>query len=60
LTAARVVRRIYTDLAVIDVTEDGFLLREIAEGVDLAGLQAKTEAPLRPASDLKTLRAPAC
>jgi 3-oxoadipate CoA-transferase beta subunit len=60
LTAARVVRRIYTDLAVIEVTEEGFLLREIAEGVDLAGLQAKTEAPLRPASDLKTLRAPAC
>jgi 3-oxoadipate CoA-transferase, beta subunit len=60
LTAARVVRRIYTDLAVIDLTEEGFLLREIAEGVDLAGLQAKTEAPLRAASDLKTLRAPAC
>jgi 3-oxoacid CoA-transferase B subunit len=59
LTAARVVRRIYTDLAVIDVTEDGFLLREIAEDTDLAGLQAKTEAPLTPASDLKPLRAPA-
>lgn len=59
LTAPRVVKRIYSDLAVIDVTAEGFLLREIAEGIDLEGLQAKTEAPLHPAPDLKPLRAPA-
>ncbi len=58
LTAERVVKRIYTDLAVIDVTTQGFLLREIAEGIDVSGLQAKTEAPLRAAPDLKPLRAP--
>jgi 3-oxoadipate CoA-transferase, beta subunit len=59
LTAAAAVRRIYTDLAVIDVTPEGLVLREIAADIDLAQLQAKTEAGLRPAPDLKPLRAPA-
>jgi len=59
LTAARVVRRVYTDLAVIDVTPEGLLVREIVEDIDFAGLQAKTEATLRAAADLRPLRAPA-
>ena len=59
LTAARVVRRIYTDLAVVDVTADGLVVREIADDIDFPSLQAKTEAPLRPAPDLTVLRAPA-
>jgi 3-oxoacid CoA-transferase B subunit len=59
LTAAGVVKRIYTDLAVIDVTREGLLVREIVDDIDLAGLQAKTEAPLAAAPDLKPLRAPA-
>jgi 3-oxoadipate CoA-transferase beta subunit len=59
LTAAGVVRRIYTDLAVIDVTPEGPVVREIVEDIDFAGLQAKTEAPLRPAPDLRLLRVPA-
>jgi 3-oxoadipate CoA-transferase beta subunit len=59
LTAAGVVRRIYTDLAVIDVTSEGLIVREIVEDLDLAGLQAKTEAPLRAAPDLRRLLAPA-
>lgn len=58
LTASRVVRRVYTDLAVVDVTRDGFLVREIAEDIDFDALQAKTEAALRPAPNLKPLRAP--
>ena len=58
LTASRVVRRVYTDLAVVDVTGDGFLVREIVEDIDFAALQAKTEAALRPAPDIKPLRAP--
>jgi 3-oxoacid CoA-transferase B subunit len=59
LTAAAVVRRIYTDLAVIDVTPQGLVVREIVEEIDLPALQAKTEADLRLASDVKVLRAPA-
>ncbi len=58
LTAAGAVSRIYTDLAVIDVTREGLVVREIAEDIDFAALQAKTEATLRPAPDLKPLRAP--
>jgi len=46
LTAARVVKRIYTELAVIEVA-DGLIVREMAEGVDFARLQAVTGAPLR-------------
>jgi 3-oxoadipate CoA-transferase, beta subunit len=59
LTAAGAARRIYTDLAVIDVTPDGLVLREIADDIELGQLQQKTEARLRPAADLKPLRAPA-
>jgi len=59
LTAAAVVRRIYTDLAVIDVTPQGLLVREMVEDIDLPALQAKTEAELRLAPDAKVLRAPA-
>ena len=58
LTAAGVVRRIYTDLAVIDVTADGLVVRELVEDIDFAALQAKTEAALRPAPDMRPLRAP--
>ena len=58
LTAAAVVRRIYTDLAVIDVTADGLIVRELVEDIELPALQAKTEAELRAAPDLKALRAP--
>jgi 3-oxoacid CoA-transferase B subunit len=58
LTAAGVVRRIYTDLAVIDVTPEGLVVRELVEDTDLAGLQAKAEAALHPAPDLRPLRTP--
>jgi 3-oxoadipate CoA-transferase, beta subunit len=59
LTAASVVRRIYTDLAVIDVAPEGLVVREMVEDIDFTGLQAKTEAALRPAPDMRVLRAPA-
>jgi 3-oxoadipate CoA-transferase beta subunit len=59
LTAAGVVKRIYTDLAVVDVTADGFVVREMVEDIDFATLQAKTEAELHRAPDLKPLKVPA-
>jgi len=59
LTAAGVVRRIYTDLAVIDVAREGLVVRELVEDIDLATLQAKTEAALHPAADMRPLRTPA-
>lgn len=47
LTGCRVVNRIYTNLAVVDVTPAGLVVRQLAPGVDLAAVQAKTGAPLR-------------
>ena len=58
LTAAQCVSRIYTNLAVIDVTKDGLLVREMVEGLDLAGLQKLTEPKLTLANDWKKLSAP--
>jgi len=47
LTAAAVVHRVYTDLAVLDVTEDGFLVREMVDGMTAVQLQELTGARLR-------------
>jgi 3-oxoacid CoA-transferase subunit B len=47
LTGVKVVNRIITDLAVIDVENDGLTLRELAPGVTAADVQAATEPTLR-------------
>jgi 3-oxoadipate CoA-transferase beta subunit len=46
LTAVRCVSRIFTDLAVIDVTPDGLVVREMAAGLTFDALQARTGATL--------------
>jgi 3-oxoadipate CoA-transferase beta subunit len=46
LTGKAVVDRIYTNLAIIDVTPKGLVVRKIAPGLDLAAVQKKTAAPL--------------
>ena len=58
LTARKVVKRIYTDLAVIDVTPAGLVLREVMPGHDPAGIQAKTEAHLAVAADCREMDVP--
>jgi 3-oxoadipate CoA-transferase beta subunit len=46
LTALGVVKRVYTNLAVLDVTAEGFTVREMVEGLTLDALQKLTDAPL--------------
>lgn len=47
LTALGCVQRVYTNLAVLDVTAEGFAVADIAPGVTREELAARTEAPLR-------------
>jgi 3-oxoacid CoA-transferase subunit B len=59
LTGARVVDRIITDMAVIDVEKDGLLLREVAPGISVERIVAATEARLAPApAGVRTMHAP--
>jgi 3-oxoadipate CoA-transferase beta subunit len=46
LTAVACVSRIFTDLAVIDVTPGGLVVRELAPGLTFEALQARTGATL--------------
>ena len=46
LTAARCVSRVYTNLAVLDVTPAGFKVIDMIPGLSLAELQARSEATL--------------
>jgi 3-oxoacid CoA-transferase len=55
LTAARCVRTVVTDFAVIDVDAEGFLLREVAPGLDVDEVRRATAAPLRVAPDLREM-----
>ena len=59
LTGPRVVDRIITDLAVIDVEKEGLVLREMAQGLTLEQVVAATEARLVPDPEgVRALRAP--
>ncbi|MCE5195777.1 MAG: 3-oxoacid CoA-transferase subunit B [Negativicutes bacterium] len=53
LTAKNKVNLIITELAVLEVTAAGLLLREIRKGLSLAELRQKTEADFAVAMDLK-------
>ena len=55
LTAPHCVNLIVTDIAVIEVTPDGLLLKETAPGWTAAEVQALTEAKLKIAKDLKVM-----
>jgi 3-oxoadipate CoA-transferase beta subunit len=58
LTAQRCVKRIYTDLAVMEIGPAGVIVHEIAEGLSREELQARTGAPLTFAPGCKVLTAP--
>jgi 3-oxoadipate CoA-transferase beta subunit len=46
LTGVACVSRIYTDLAVLDVTPEGLAVREMVDGLDFDELQRITGMPL--------------
>ena len=56
LTGKQCVQKIITDMAVIDVTPDGLVLREIAPGITAAEVRSATEPPLVEAPDISEMR----
>jgi 3-oxoacid CoA-transferase subunit B len=57
LTGTHVVHDIVTELCWIKVTRDGLLLTEVAEGANPVEVQARTEARLIVAPDIRTMAA---
>ncbi len=55
LTGVQCVKRIVTELAVIDITPDGFLLIEQAPGVSVEEIKSKTLGKLTVSKDIKTM-----
>jgi 3-oxoadipate CoA-transferase beta subunit len=58
LTAPHCVKRIYTDIAVVDVTPDGFVAREILATVGTDELRSRTGTAIAIAPDCQALNAP--
>lgn len=55
LSAAHAVNRIITDRAVMDVTSQGLVLREIAPGYSIGDIVGATEAELIPAAEIRQI-----
>jgi 3-oxoadipate CoA-transferase beta subunit len=58
LTAVRCVKRVYTDLAVVDITPAGMVVREMVEGLSEADLRERTGTALTFAPDCRSLTTP--
>ena len=56
LTGRSVVHRVITDMAVIDVTPEGLVLRELAPGVSAREVQERTQPTLRVPADVKEMK----
>lgn len=55
LTGVACVKKVVTDLAVLDIVESGFLLREYAPGVSVQEIKEKTEGNITVAEDIKEM-----
>lgn len=55
LTAAGQVNLIITEMGVMEITPEGILLKEIADGITVEDIQAATEAKLIISPELKTM-----
>jgi 3-oxoadipate CoA-transferase beta subunit len=58
LTAVRCVKRIYTDMAVVDITPSGMVVREMLDDLSETDLRTRTGAPLAFAPDCRPLVTP--
>lgn len=56
LTGLGCIHRIVTDMAVIDVTKEGFVLKEYAPGVTVEDVKRLTDAPLKVDPEVKQIR----
>src|SRR5260221_13602366 len=56
LTGRAVVHRVITELATLDVTADGLVVRELAPGVSARDVQERTEPTLKVPSDVKVMK----
>jgi len=52
LTAVGVVKKVFTDIAVLSLDSDGFVLEEVAPGWTPEDVQSQSEAPLRFSPDV--------
>lgn len=59
LTAPGCVKRLFTDIAVVDVTPQGFVVTEMIEGLTREELQSRSAARLHFAPDCRVLTTPA-
>jgi 3-oxoacid CoA-transferase subunit B len=59
LTGKACVQRVITDLAVLDLTADGLILRELAPGVTVADVRAATQPPVALAGEPVEMPVPA-
>jgi len=57
LTGLRCVDQIYTDLCVLDVTDRGLVLRELAPGVSVDDVRGKTQPDIIVGDDVKEMKA---
>ncbi|MBT5430274.1 MAG: hypothetical protein HOK89_10160 [Rhodospirillaceae bacterium] len=57
-TGFGVVKTVFTDLAVIDILDSKFIVREMLETLSFSQLQSKTGAPLTLSDNFKTLTPP--
>ena len=55
LTGRSVVHRIITELAVVDVTPQGLMLREVAPGISARQVQEKTQPTLKVDQELREI-----
>jgi 3-oxoadipate CoA-transferase beta subunit len=57
LTAQKVVSRIFTNLAILDISEAGLVVRAMLEGITIDALQNVTQATLITPDGLRTIKA---